>query len=81
MRVYHPTPHANHTLFIAPAADPRSVNGSIDADWFTELGEPRSFEVCFVDGKATVPDSVGRYLLATKQAKRTSLILPSLIAA
>lgn len=81
MRVYHPGRHANHTLFVAPAADPRTAKGSIDADWLHDNGEPKSFTVNFVNGGATVPDPLGRYLLATKQAKRTRLIFPDLAAA
>jgi hypothetical protein len=81
MRVYHPQPHARHSLFVAPAADPRTAEGSVDSDWLHEDGSAKSFTVDFVDGAATVPDALGRYLCATRQAKRTRLYLPGLIAA
>lgn len=81
MRVYHPGRHPNHSLFVAPAADPRTAQGSIDSSWLHENGEPKSFTVNFVGGAADVPDPLGRYLLATKQAKRTRLIFPGLAAA
>lgn len=74
MRIYHPTRKA-HSLFVAPAADPRSQQGSIDADWLEEDGSPRSITVNFDEtGRAYVPSSLGRYLVATRQA--TSLFLP-----
>lgn len=72
MRVYHPT-GASHSLFVAPAADPRTQQGSIDADWLEEDGKPKGFLVSFVDGRADVPDSLGRYLCHTGQASRLYL--------
>lgn len=79
MRVYHPTNQGNHTLYIAPAADPRAAVGGADAEWTDDAGLPRTFEVCFQGGKAEVTDAIGRYLVATGQAKRTRLWTPDLI--
>ena len=79
MRVYHPTGQP-HSIFVAPAADPRTQQGSIDADWLNEDGTPKSFLVSFPDGRADVPDALGRYLVHTKQAARFYLPFRSLAA-
>lgn len=76
MRVYYPGQRNNHTMYVAPAADPR-LKGEASSDWITEKGEPITFEVCFKNGAAMVPDSLGRYLIRTGLAKRTRLILPA----
>ncbi len=79
MKVYHPMRKA-HSLFVAPAGDPRSQQGSIDADWLEQDGSPKSIAVNFAeDGSAYVPSSLGRYLIATRQA--TSLFLPRFMVA
>lgn len=79
MRVCHPGGKA-HSLFVAPAADPRSQAGSIDADWLEEDGTPKSIIVNFDErGTAHVPSSLGRYLVATRQA--ASLFLPRFMLA
>ncbi|MBV9528251.1 hypothetical protein [Sphingomonas sp.] len=80
MRVYHHS-RASHTLYVTPAADPRAAPGGHDADWTDDDGKPRMLIVQFVDGVAEVPDALGRYLLATKQAKRTTLFMPRFAAA
>jgi len=77
MRVYYHGERRNHTVYVAPAADPRFNDGQIASDWISESGDPITFEVCFVDGAAKVPDSLGRYLIKTGQAKRTRLWLPA----
>jgi len=76
MRVYYPGQRRNHTMYVAPAADPRFTDGAIASDWLHDDGSPITFEVCFRDGQAVVSDSVGRYLVATGQAKRTNLWTP-----
>ncbi len=76
MRVYYPGERRNHTMYVAPAADPRFTGGAIASDWLTEAGDPITFEVCFVDGAAKVPDSLGRYPIKTGQVKRTRLWTP-----
>lgn len=81
MRVYYQGARRNHTLYVAPAADPRFTGGDIASDWLNESGEPITFEVCFQNGAATVPDSLGRYLVKTGQAKRTNLIIPRFASA
>jgi hypothetical protein len=79
MRVHHPSGKA-HSLFVAPAADPRSQAGSIDADWLNEDGTPKSLTVNFdAKGTAHVPNALGRYLIATRQA--TGLFLPRFMLA
>lgn len=80
MRVYHHF-RRRHALFVAPAADPR-IGGGADSSWVNDDGTPKNILVDFdADGVAEVPDSVGRYLLATKQARRTRLWLPTFMAA
>jgi hypothetical protein len=75
MLVYHPMGRRNASLFVTPAKDPRAISAGIASDWI-EGGEAKNFAIEFRSGCAHVPDSVGNYLLATGQAKRTSLILP-----
>lgn len=76
MRVYHPVSRGNPSLFIQPANDPRAVAAGIDADWLDEQGKARMIAVEFTAGCAEVPDPIGRYLLATGQAKPTRLWTP-----
>lgn len=79
MKVHHSS-RKRHSLFVAPAADPRSQAGSIDADWLEPDGSAKSILVNFDEhGTAIVPSSLGRYLVATRQA--TSLFLPRFMAA
>lgn len=79
MRIWHPARKA-HSLYVAPAADPRTQSGSIDADWLEEDGTPKGITVNFDEaGSAHVPSSLGRYLVATRQA--TSLFLPRFMLA
>lgn len=81
MRVYYPGGRKNHTLYVSPAADPRGVAAGVDAAWVAEDGEPLMLEVRFADGRADVADPLGRYLVATKMARRTGLLLPNSAAA
>lgn len=76
MRVYYAGERKNHQMAIAPAADPRAIRDGVNADWLDARGQPRTFHIDFVDGVAEVADSLGRYLVATGQAKRTRLWLP-----
>jgi hypothetical protein len=76
MRVYHPNDR-RQTLYVAPAADPRGVKGGVAADWRNADGSAKTFEVKFGPKGAEVPDDLGRYLIATGQAKSTSLWLPA----
>lgn len=81
MRIYHHH-RRPHTLYTSPAGDPRGVRGGIDGDWLHEDGSPKLLSVNFdAEGAAEVPDSLGRYLIETRQAKRTRLFLPSFMAA
>lgn len=78
MRVYYAGPrnHADHSALVCPAADPRGIAMGVASEWLDENGEPKGIMVTFKAGVAEVPDSVGRYLVAVKMAKRTRLILP-----
>lgn len=76
MRVYHPVSRGNPSLFIQPANDPRAVAAGVASDWLDEQGSARMIAVEFTAGVAEVPDSIGRYLVATGQAKATQLWTP-----
>ena len=67
-----------HTLFVAPAED--GVEGS---DFRTPEGRPLTFPIHFEGGRASVPETLGRYLVArgiaeasAPDARLRSLILP-----
>lgn len=76
MRVYYAGERRNHQMAVTPAADPRAICEGVNADWLDGRGHPRTFQIDFVDGVAEVPDSLGRYLIATGQAKRSRLWTP-----
>lgn len=77
MRVYHHQ-RRRHSLFVAPAGDPRATIRGVDSDWIEADGSPKNFLVDFdADGIANVPDALGRYLIATRQAKVTRLWTPN----
>lgn len=81
MIVYHPMGRRSASLMATPAKDPRTANGGRASEWFDDLGAPKMFVIDFKHGRAEVPDSVGRYLVETRQAKRTMLFLPGFMAA
>ena len=63
-----------HTLFVAPAAD-----GAEDAAFRDASGKPLTIAVVFEAGRASVPEPLGRYLVARGLAHATArpaLILP-----
>lgn len=76
MRVYYPGERKNHQMFVAPGADPRVIREGVNAEWLDSRGAPRTFTIDFVNGVAEVADALGRYLIATGQARRTGLWLP-----
>lgn len=76
MRVYYAGERNNHQMSVAPAADTRAMREGINAEWLDARGQPRTFQVNFINGVAEVPDSLGKYLIKTGQAKRTRLWLP-----
>jgi hypothetical protein len=78
MKVYYAgsNPFANHGALVCPAADPLGIKMGVCADWLDEKGEPKGLHVHFVNGVAEVPDELGKYLCATKMAKRTRLLMP-----
>ena len=75
MQVYLPTDSASHTMYVCPAAD-KTVGDDIPSEWVDADNKPLSFTVQFVAGRAEVPDSVGKYLVAKRLAAKTRLILP-----
>ena len=83
MRIYYRGEQrsATHTMFVSPASDPEGIKGGVPAEWLGVDGQPILFTVSFVDGKAEVPASLGKFMIDRGLAKRTALILPSLVAA
>lgn len=82
MKVYAASERQRHgvqTLHIAPAA--HLERGDLPADWTDENGDAVNFTIVFREGQAVVTPEIGRYLLAQGLAKRTSLIIPGLVAA
>jgi hypothetical protein len=49
------------------------------SDWYEDEAKtkPIQFQVIFENGRAEVPDSVGKWLLAQGMAKKSRLILPA----
>ena len=70
------TPTAEHTLFVCPAGHlPKEFDG---ANWYDDTGEKRmarTYEVKFHYGEASVPDPLGKYLVATGQALKNRLVI------
>jgi hypothetical protein len=84
MIVYHKGENASKqksfTMSICPAKHLEG-QGEMPSDWVDDKNVPLEFNVEFVFGKATVPDSIGNYLIKNQMAKRSRLIMPSLLAA
>lgn len=68
------------TLHICPAAHV-GEKAACPLSWFTDEGEPMNFNVTFQNGEAEVEDSIGKYLLAYKLARKSRLIIPAGVAA
>jgi hypothetical protein len=66
------------TMHINPAAHVSAVDGtaSCPKEWFDADGNPLNMTIRFVEGEAEVSDTVGRYMVAHKLARRSRLILP-----
>lgn len=59
-----------HRMFLCPGADSDSV------EFRDESGKPRQYEVVFSNGRAEVPDNLGRWMIDHGHAKSSSLIIP-----
>jgi hypothetical protein len=68
------------TLHICPAAHV-GEKAACPLSWFSEDGEPLNFNVTFINGEVEVEDSIGKYLLAYKMARKSRLIIPLGVAA
>lgn len=68
----------SHEVHVAPAA--HLDHAGLPADWINERGQPVNMTVTFRDGVAEVTPELGRYLLSQRLARKSSLILPSLVA-
>ena len=81
MIVYSPnTSHGQkkkgtHTLYVCPAGDP-DRKGECPSEWVNDRNEPVNFPVEFRNGRAEVPDNLGRYMIERGLARKTKLILP-----
>lgn len=70
MHVYIPNKR-NHVVFVAPGAEHPDAS-----QWVHEDGRPITFRVEFKDGRASVDNNMGAYLIEKKYAQRTPLFLP-----
>ncbi|WP_024516836.1 hypothetical protein [Bradyrhizobium sp. Tv2a-2] len=77
MKVYSRGSNPTSTLYICPAAD---TTGEVPAEWVDDNNSPLQFTIEFRHGAAEVPDPIGKYLIARGYAKKTKLILPTLVA-
>jgi hypothetical protein len=75
MFVYLPG-HKSHSIFVTPAADERGQPLDGVSQFKTPNGEPIQYNVRFVDGRAEVDATLGRWLVERGHARRTRLVLP-----
>lgn len=73
MIIYKPDQPSDHSVFIQPAATPQ---GRECSEWM-DGGEPRSFIVKFVGGRAKVPDNLGQFMIDAGLARISPILLPS----
>lgn len=74
MNVYKNSPRegvGKHVLRVQPGRE-HDIS-----EWKDKEGNPLLIEVVFKNGCADVPNNLGEYLLNTKQAARSRLILPN----
>lgn len=57
-----------HTLMVTPAAQHPDVS-----DWKDERGNPKRYDIKFVNGVASVDEKMGKYLIEMGLANRTAL--------
>lgn len=72
MKVYKPESKGVHRLYVTPAHDAPDVS-----EWKSAKGEPVMFTVEFVEGVATVPSNLGKYLIDRGLAQRSPIALPN----
>lgn len=65
-----PRPAPRHTMFVCPGKD------SDAAEFKDSEGKPEQFAVVFENGRAEVPDALGRWMVDHGVAKSTSLFVP-----
>lgn len=68
MKVFHES-GGNHLLMVTPGAQHGDVS-----DWMDESGNPRRFDIRFVNGVVEVDRKMGEYLIEANLANRTRLI-------
>lgn len=80
MRIFLPNANAKasprHLVHVAPAAEPEGQDGP--AEWWDEDRAPVTLTVEFRYGRADVPTTLGKFMLAKGYAARTPLILPDI---
>lgn len=62
-------------MSICPAA--HLEGQEVPSEWVDDKNKPVEFNVEFKYGKASVSDSIGKYLIKHQMAARTRLIMPS----
>lgn len=75
MFVYLPG-HANHSIFVTPAADERGNPLDGASQFKSADGVPLQYNVRFKNGRAEVDATLGQWLIAHGYARRTRLVLP-----
>ncbi len=63
---------SRHRVFVQPAATPQGKGVS---EWM-DGPKARLFPVDFLNGRAAVPDNLGRYMIDTGLARPSPILLP-----
>jgi hypothetical protein len=67
MKIYHPE-GSNMTVMVTPGLFHKDVS-----DWKDQHGNPKRFDVQFVNGVAEVDSNLGDWMIKQGQANRTGL--------
>ena len=67
-------PVAHHILIVTPAA--HLPGAEHPSEFFEADGKPKDFPVDFIHGKAEVPDTLGKYMVAQGLAQKSRLVIP-----
>lgn len=73
MLIYKPDQLSHHTVFVTPA----HTVGVDSSEFRNADGSATVFTVVFADGRAKVPDSLGRYMTDNGMARIAPVLLPS----
>lgn len=67
----------SHSLFVTPAAQlgPNMSKNDIPAEWLDPMTkQPKTFEVVFIHGCASVDEQLGEWMISTGNAQRTNIV-------